>query len=149
MNATRTYTLLSRDTAVQRIADTLADRSSYVITLPPGAAETLAAGLAGIDDWTAYLDNGTDDVLTTSNLLALRLSQLTCPNAGALVIPKTVNRRSVGRLVNQPIPPDGSKDVIVLTGHPGQPALWPLLFVDAIDLVDPITAARLRAHGTG
>ncbi|NUP17100.1 MAG: hypothetical protein HOZ81_13525 [Streptomyces sp.] len=144
---TYTFSLLQRPEAVRAIADTLADRTAYLITLPPGAAPLLAPSLDGIDGWTAYLDNGSGDVLATSDTGILCLAQAECLSSGAVRIPKSVHLDVISQIIRHRVPTDGSKDVFILTSKGGQPAYWPLLLVDAIDQVDAVMAARLRAHG--
>ncbi|MFD7986798.1 hypothetical protein ACFV4M_25920 [Kitasatospora indigofera] len=146
MIANATHQLLDRETAVRRIGDALADRTAFVITIPPGTASTLAGRLAPVTGWCAYLDNGTPTALATSNRKCLRAADALTPMVGVLVVPKTVPATQLSAVVGQPIPADGSQDVVVLTSpsHVGSPVFWPLLFVDAVTRVDPRLAAQLR-----
>ncbi|RPE34776.1 hypothetical protein [Kitasatospora cineracea] len=146
MIATRSYTLIPREEAVRRLADTLADRTEYLITIPPGIGPQLAAGLDRVERWTALLDVGAPEVLSTGDLGAFQQAHGLVPVGGVLIVPKTVPHQAVSKLVRQRIPADGSQDVLLITDRNGAPTYWPLLLVDAVDRVDPILAAQLRAN---
>ncbi|SOB84234.1 hypothetical protein [Streptomyces sp. 1331.2] len=148
MTTTRNRNLIPRETAVRRLADVLSDRTEYLVTIPPGVGQALAAGLDLVGHWTAYLDVGAPEVLVTSDLTTFRGTHMLVPTGGVVTIPKTVHHRAVSRLVRQRIPADGSRDVLLITDRSGGPTYWPLLLVDAVDRVDPVLAAQLRAHGT-
>ena len=60
-------------------------------------------------------------------------------------MPKTVSAAQVGELLGQEIPEDGSQDVLNLT-EDGE-LTYPMLFIDALDVDDPLGAATLRAQG--
>lgn len=137
--------LLDRDQAVKNIAAHIADRDAYVITAPPDTLPRLSRTLDGVPSWSAYLDNGTPVILRTDRAGALIVADLLVETAGVLIVPKTVPAAALSRVVGQDVPADGSQDLVVLMPHEG-PIFWPLLFVDALDIVDPQVAATLRAH---
>ncbi|MER7838439.1 hypothetical protein ABTY98_21755 [Streptomyces sp. NPDC096040] len=140
-----TNELIDRDTAVQQIAAHIADRDAYVITTPPDALPRLSRSLENLSSWGAYLDSGTPVVLRTGRAGALLVVDMLMETAGVLVVPKTVPAAELGKVVGQDIPADGSQDLVVLMPREG-PIFWPLLFVDALEIVDPAVAATLRAN---
>lgn len=142
---TTTHELLARDRAVQKIAAHIADRDAYLVTIPPEALPRLSRSLDGLASWSAYLDNGTPVVLRTSRAGALLVSDLLMETAGVLVVPKSVPAAALSKVVGQEVPADGSQDLVVLASAVG-PTFWPLLFVDALAVVDPRMAAQLRAN---
>ncbi|MFE2828478.1 hypothetical protein [Streptomyces sp. NPDC059271] len=140
------HDLLTRDDAVRQIAQHIADRDAYVITAPPGALPRLSATLDELPHWTAYLDNGLPVAMRTGNASTLLVADALMETAGVIVVPKTVPASAVGQVVGQSMARDGSQDLVVLMPPDGGPIFWPLLFVDALDVVDPVVAAQLRAH---
>lgn len=138
--------ILDRDKAVQRIADRIADRDAYVITAPPDTLPLLSRTLDGIPGWTAYLDSGIPAILHTDRAGALLVADLLMDTAAVIVVPKTVPASELSKVVGQEVPADGSQDLVVLMPPDGGPIFWPLLFVDALAIVDPPVAAQLRAH---
>ncbi|MDJ0341777.1 hypothetical protein [Streptomyces sp. PH10-H1] len=136
----------TRPQAVKRIADHIADRDSYVITVPPDALTSFAHRLCDIPDWNAYLDNGTGTVLHTGHALTLLACDLIIETAAVVIVPKTVPTAVLTEAVGRDVPADGSQDIVILTGPAGRPVFWPLLLVDAIEIVDPAVAAQLRAN---
>lgn len=147
MIASASHQLLDRETAVRRIGDALADRTAFVITMPPGTVSVLAARLSPVPAWCAYLDNGTPTALATSDPTCLRTAAALAPMVGVLIVPKTVPATQLSDVVGQVVPADGSQDVVILTAssRTGSPVFWPLLFIDAVSRVDPQLAAQLRA----
>ncbi|WP_405017383.1 hypothetical protein OHV05_10115 [Kitasatospora sp. NBC_00070] len=141
-----THSLTWRTKAVRRVADALADRTSFVITIPPGTAQALASSLAQMFPWTAYLDNGTGEVLATSDAGSLEMTDLFFPVSGVLLVPKTVPASALSRVVGQTVPADGSQDIIVLIDRDGGSTVWPWLFIEALALVDPDAAAQIKAE---
>lgn len=142
---TATNELISRATAVQQIADHIADRDHYVITAPPEALAALAQTLRLVDTWAGYLDNGAGMILRTDRPGVLAISNLLAPAVGVITVPKTVPAAVLTEALGQEVPDDGSQDIVILMPG-GPPAYFPLLFVEALDIVDPRTAAQLRAH---
>jgi hypothetical protein len=135
---------IPRHTAVRRIADHLADRDSFVITLGPATIPAVRTTLDQIPTWTLYLDSGLADVTRTNQLEQLLRAEL-FPTAGVLTVPKTVPAHILRAVVGQALPDDGSQDVVILQ-NPDGTVDWPALFVDAVELVNPAIAAGLRTH---
>lgn len=141
-----TNELLNRDKAVRQIADHIADRDSYVITVPPTKLGALAAALAKhVPSWNAYLDNATGMILRTPLAGTVRFAERFAPTAAVVTVPKTIPAGRLSEALGQPVPPDGSQDIVILC-TPGQAIFFPTVFVDALDIVDPHVAARLRAN---
>jgi hypothetical protein len=142
---TVTNELIGRGQAVQQIADQLADRTSYVITTPAERLGPLVRALADhAPRWIAYLDNATGTVLRTPDASTVCAVDRVADTAAVITVPKAVAPAALAAALGQPVPDDGSQDIFVLCGH-GEPVPFPLLFVDALDLVDPVAAAQLRA----
>lgn len=142
---TSTHELLGRDRAVQKIARHIADRDAYLVTIPPDTLPRLSKSLDRIATWSAYLDSGNPFILRTNRPGALLVTDLLIETAGVLVVPKTVPASALSKVVGQEVPADGSQDLVVLMPTAG-PIFWPLLFVDALEIVDPKVAAQLRAN---
>lgn len=138
--------LIRRDRAVRQIANHLADQDVYLITVPHGALESAVDTLDPITPWQAYVDNGSGLVLRSGMREPVALAAQLYTTVAVLVVPKSVDPEVLSSALRQPLPPDGSQDLLILRSRTG-PIHWPLLFVDAVDQVDPIAAAQLRAHG--
>lgn len=136
-------TPIDRGQAVHRIAAHLADRDSYVITVPPDLVDTVAENLASIPERTLYLDGGLPAVLRTDQASVLAVTGALTATAAVLVVPKTVPAAALTKALGQHVPEDGSQDIVVLMAD--GPIVWPLLFVDALEVVDPRAAGQLRA----
>ncbi|MCW2898724.1 MAG: hypothetical protein JWO67_989 [Streptosporangiaceae bacterium] len=145
MTPTSDITLIARAEAVHLIAGHLADRDRYVIVAPPDVVEALADSIGTIPDWTAYLDTGIALVTRTSAAAAMRLSRMLLPTAAVVTVPKTVPPAAISEALDHDVPADGSQDVIILA-DPEQQMDWPLLFVDAVAMVDPRLATVIRAN---
>lgn len=142
----KTNELLTLPEGIKHIANQLADRHSFVITVPPGRLMQLADALeAHVPTWTAYLDNATGMVLRTPLAGTIRHVTPFAPTAAVVTVPKTVPAEHVSKAIGQHVPADGSQDIVVLL-TPGEPTYFPMLFVNAMELVDPDVAATLRAH---
>ncbi len=150
-----TTTTLTREQAVTRISAPIADRFAYVILTTPDA---LTAGLPERltllpPGWLAYLDRGDDCVLETDNAGAISLAAALFPVAVIITVPKTIPASVLSEALGQEVPPDGSQDLIMLTtdlekacGWPGpERQVWPEIFLDALDRVDPDMVSAIRA----
>lgn len=141
-----TNELIERSRAVKAIADQILDRTSYVIIAPTDNLVRLVDSLTEhTEKWTAYLDNGTGAVLCTTNADIVRVVDILIGTAAVITVPKTVPAPAISAALGQHLPEDGSQDLVVLR-VPDEPMFWPLLFIDALDLVDPKVAAELRAN---
>jgi hypothetical protein len=139
------YDPVPRATVEKRLAGHIADRDAFVIVgCPPDWVGELAETLREISTWTGYLDAGISTVLRTSNPGVLTLVAALAPVAVVVTIPKTVPAAEIAAALGQPIPDDGSQDLVMLC-DPDRPAIWPVLFVDALAKVDPKTAATIYA----
>ncbi len=145
--------VITRTEAVQDIADHFADRTAYLITVPPELITEMAHLLRHVPDWYCYLNDGTDAVLRATDpgtLLAARTatSLFGIPCIGVLVIPKTVKAATIRRIFGDTIPTDGSRNVLTLQGPDDNEIKWPALLVEALDIADPAGAASIRANQT-
>jgi hypothetical protein len=140
-------TVIHRDQALKAIAGHIADRDAFVVLVPPAMLDTVTHALRRTPQWRGYIDNGTGIILradaATATALMPLMGALGIPTAAVLTVPKTVPASVLGEALGQHIPADGSQDIIGI--HDGGPLIWPLLFVDALALVDPAAAAQLRA----
>jgi hypothetical protein len=141
-------TLITRRAAVAAIARRLADRTAFVVFTPPAQLGETVARLRRLPGWTGYLDSGGEMVTEGDPLACAALGGLVqavgARVAAVLIVPKTVPAAALGRALGQPIAADGSEDVIGVVD--GQRVAWPLLLVDAIAEVDPVSAAQLHAN---
>lgn len=138
-----TATPIARARAVKNIAAALADRHSYVLTLDPRLNTEAAEALDGIDT-TIYVDQGTDPILRTNDPRLLAVTAALIPCVAVILIPKTVPAAILSEALGEHVPDDGSQDILIL-GSPEPPMTWPLLFVDALQRVDPTAANTIRA----
>lgn len=136
---------IGRDRATKGIADHIADRDAYVVTVPPYALLSLARSLTDLPAWNAYLDIGTPLIMWTDKAEVLLLTGTLLETATVVVVPKTVPPATLSRVVGQGVAEDGSQDLVILRPR-GGPTPWPTLFVDALEIVDPRAATELRAH---
>ncbi|MGW7344011.1 hypothetical protein [Streptomyces sp. NPDC054854] len=146
MNINSTHELIPRPNALEHIAAHLDAQDHYLITSPPDTLGRLMQNLEDIPSWMAYVDNGSPTVLRTERPGAVRLAGRILAVAAVIVVAKTVPYRDVMAAIDRQ--PDGAphEDVFVLT-TPGAPTWWPVLFADALALVDPAAAADLRKEG--
>jgi hypothetical protein len=142
---TLTTATLDRAAAIRRIADHLADQDAFVITVPPHELNAFGHSIKNVQSWTAYLDNGTGHILRTDTPGALLVAELLFPTAAVVVVPKTVPATVLSEALGQEVPADGSRDIVILTSQ-GGPTYYPMLFINALDIVSPSTAALLRAN---
>ena len=136
---------ISSRAAVRHIADCLADRTSYVVGVPPNMIETVAIRAARLPArW--LLDNGTRTVMQASGTAARVLASLLGDLAAAVVtIPKTTPAAQIRGALGELIPADGSQDVIIVGADGDSVNMWPRLLTAAIAEVDPAFAAVLAA----
>jgi hypothetical protein len=148
MTASDTADVLDRQSAVDQLAGHIADRTGFLVVAPPSAVATLAARLHRLPaGWTAYVDHGVPAVLATNIPRALGvLDVLGVPYCAVVAVPKTVPARTLSDVLGQDLPDDGSRDLIFLHDEEGQAIVWPLLFVDALAIVDPAAAAAIHVN---
>lgn len=147
MTAAATTTVVPRAAAVRAVANAIADRAHFVIAVPPDHVASVIDRLAGIPrGWTAYVDNGSPMVLVTGEPGAAVLLDLVGGAVVAVVtVPKTTSAAVLGGALSQPVPDDGSQDLVIIHDFEPGPMCWPMIFVDAIERVDPAVAAQLHA----
>jgi hypothetical protein len=141
--------LLPREDAAAQIAGYLADRTAYVIAVPPALVTSAAGRLAGIGTCRWYADNGALTlVLRGRAIAAAGAVGALAPDAttAVAVVPKAVPARRLSGVLGHEIPADGSKDLVMLAGEDQAGTYtWPMLLVLALDRVYPGTAARITA----
>ncbi len=135
---------LDRDRAVADIASAIADRTAFVILGPPHMLPALGYRLTSMPDWTAYIDSGNPLVLRSQDAVTLCIVPTLLPAAAVVTVPKTVPAAALSEALGQHVPDDGSRDLVMLHDGDAQPIVWPMLFVDALERVDPKAAAQLR-----
>lgn len=141
--------VMTRAEAVRVIAGHIADRTAFVISVPPDFVASAAARLGAVRACTWYADNGSGTVMQltgTSIRVAGALDEL-LPGltAAVAIVPKTVPAAELAAAMRHDIPGDGSQDLVLLHDDDAVPFTWPLLLVAALDHVDPGFAARLAA----
>lgn len=138
--------LIGRGRALRFISEALADRTHFLLVPPAQRGAEVAELLDGTGiSWTGYIDSGQDTVLRVDQAsLMLVTEQLARRTAILITVPKTVPAEQLSSALDQTIQADGSQDLILMTDDSEQ-LLWPMLFVDALDQIDPVEAARLRA----
>lgn len=138
-----THELITRQAAVESIAEGIGSSDAYVITVPPATLPTLMTALQDTPHWLAYLDSGTDTVMRTDRPDEASTIARLVPTAAVITVAKTIPAALLSRALGRPVSADAEQDLLVLT-EPGKPICWPMLFVDALDIVSPETAAQLR-----
>jgi hypothetical protein len=136
---------IGRARAVRFVCEALADRTHFLLLPPAGRAAEVAALLDGAEiPWVGYLDNGMELALRTDQAALLAVTESFAPLAVVMTVPKTVPAAKLANLLDREIPADGSRDLLVLTDS--EHTQWPMLFVAALDKVDPKAAASIRAN---
>ncbi|GIH25143.1 hypothetical protein Aph01nite_34530 [Acrocarpospora phusangensis] len=139
-------TTMDRADAVKQIAGHLASRDRWIITAPPDALHALSQALTELPECTAYIDAGIPTVMCTEAAEVLQVADAVVEATAVIMVPKTVAPADLAKVVRQHVPDDGTRDVIVLRTGRGRQICWPVIFVDALALVDPRSAAALRAQ---
>jgi hypothetical protein len=149
-------TPIPREQAVEQLAAAIADRRDYLIPAPSlNRAVGYALHLVGLPA-TWYLDSGQALVMrisgragddTLAGLTAIGLVVNRDAVTGVGVIPKSPRARArFERVIGRPIGPGEDLIIAVEPDPAGEPRIaWPTLAVDAIDRLDPVAAARIRA----
>jgi hypothetical protein len=136
---------IDRQEAVKAIAGHIADRDAFVVSVPPQLIQAVASRIDRLPKWTAFVDNGTDLVMTTSGFRMMAVIDLLVDTTAVLTVPKTVAASTLSEVVGQDVPADGSQDIVML--HTGAaPYIWPLLFLDALEVVDPGSPSQIRMN---
>lgn len=140
--------VITREDAVAQLASCIADRNAFLITAAPNLTLELAQRIAAVGPWTGYLDTGVDHILQTNDIRALATTWAitTAVNGAAIAVftvPKTVPAKKLSKAVGQNVPADGSQDILIV--NQDARFYWPLLFVDAVERVDPAMASSIRA----
>jgi hypothetical protein len=144
--------VIARADAVRDIAAHLADRTAFVVFTGPDLMSAVAARLDPVEGWTGYADNGMPVVLRARSSEAFVAAEVMkalagMPMVAVFIVPKSVPAKVPSEALGQEIEADGSRDIIAIHGDDGR-VIWPMLFVDALDLVDPVAASQLRAQMT-
>lgn len=142
-------TLITRRAAVDAIAAHIADRTAFIVLAPPKLLGEVITRLRHVPGWTGYLDTGRDSVARGDAAEFVTLGRVAqafgTPAIAVMTVPKTVPAARLSRALRQPIADDGSQDILVIRGESG-PIHWPMLFVDALEQVEPAAAAQLHAE---
>jgi hypothetical protein len=131
---------LDRADAVKEISNHVADRDRFVIAVSLRSFEPYAFGNGTVPTWTAYIDMGGPSVLRTTSPDLLAAQTRAALGTAVLTVPKTVPAALLGAVFGTALPEDGSRDLIDLTTES-----WPSLVLDALEVVDPLDAALMRA----
>ncbi len=147
-----TAAVLDRGDALRELADAIAGRHHFVVPLAPEEFQQVEQINQALPGGCCYLDAGQPTVLRlrpAPRALSAFLRLLPLPLGVVLVAPKTPEaRRRLSHAGDRPIPINDQQD-LVIPYYDGEGLVFPLLFVDALDLADPVAAARLRASATG
>jgi hypothetical protein len=136
--------LHTRENALTHLVAAIADRTAFVVVPAPTLTVEVATGLAALPAWSAFLDNGGDDVLEMHDATVVAALLVLAGGVCTFVVPRTVPAADLGAVLGQCVPEDGSQDVVFVLDDEAR-AWWPLLFIDAVDQVDAIAAAQIRA----
>lgn len=136
--------IITRATAVDQLAGHLAEQDAFVMMVNPTHLSRLVERLHLIPKWTAYIDNGTDDVIRTNDQGVLLLSDVLMPVAAVLAIPKTVPAAVIGEAIDEPFAENGP-DILMLGFNSNGPVVWSVMFLDALERVDAEMVATIRA----
>lgn len=139
--------LIARAAASKALAGVLADRTAFVVTVPPGRVLALMDRLSPLAGRiTLYADTGLPLVLATDRPKDVAVEALLQKVTAVAVIPKRLPHGDVARAVERrDLTASGLHDVIVLTSGADEVAL-PTLFVDALGQVEPAFADAIRAE---
>lgn len=135
-------TSLLRADAVKEVSNYAADRDRFLIAVSLQAFTPYAYAFTEgpVRGWTAYIDCGGPSVLRTDDGQLLESFTRGAPGSAVLAVPKTVPAAVLGAVFGQAFPEDGSRDLIDLDRD-----FWPSLVFEALEAVDPQSAAHMRA----
>ncbi|MFI9274638.1 hypothetical protein ACIGXM_28610 [Kitasatospora sp. NPDC052896] len=141
--------VIDRNTALWRVAKAYRDRTHFIATVSPGMAGEVAQRLEGLRGWEMLLDSGGGAILATSSsgLVEVTDKLSAVESAGVVLASKSVDSAELGDRLGQEIP-EGKDLFVIGDADDGELMVWPTLFVDALDLVDPVAAAQMRAQMT-
>lgn len=136
--------------AVEAIAAAVADKQHWVLSVPPVAAMQVVDRLSTTTAvyWT---EMGVDEhpalrIAATPDRAGHYLAGMTASSLGlplVVVIDKAgVAPSLLADLLGHRVPDDGSQDVVIWTWR--DKTAWPLLLLDAFQLVDPAGADTIR-----
>lgn len=140
--------MLAREHAVEVVADCIRRRMHYVVV---GAPSLVSGVMQRLSDqkhtWSAFVESAAPVILVTNEEAVVEvMTMLAGPDSHIIVltVPKSVPASVLADIVGQPVPADGSQDLFVLSALNEQ-IQWPVLFIDALDEVDPVAASQIRA----
>lgn len=140
------YAMVPRERAVKAISATYGDKTDIILA---GPLDRVGGVLQHIPSAVCYLDAGTRTILVTrgtgetQSIVLYQISQY-APMAAIIAIPKATPETA---LTAAGIDVTGSEDICLVASNDDQLMCYPILLVDAIDLMDPVLAAQLRAQG--
>jgi hypothetical protein len=143
--APQSVAALTRAQAVDRIAAHLDTKDAYLLAIPPHRLREAATRLAAIPATVYYIDTGGDDLLAVTGPAGRAAVDLATRDAPpAMVTLAAVPARHAGRLPSLGIhPPCGAPHAFSVLSDDDEPLLWPKFLLDALELHDPGTAARI------
>jgi hypothetical protein len=139
---------LDRKDAVAEIVSAMNGQAHYLVTAPPGTITVLGESLGHLSTWRAYVDSGVPTVMSTNDASALFVTSLLMPMAAVIVVPKTVSPAELSEVLGRTVPEDGSQDIVILHEAEDAPIIWPMLFLEAMRVVDPDVVEQILAHQT-
>jgi hypothetical protein len=148
--------LISRPEAVDQLADLIRNRGHYIVPIHPEAPASRFVYQAGA--WSAFVDNGTETVLLLTGsgpdggalnaVLMLTAGYVTTTLAVAKV---STPARALSTVLETSADVLAKQDIVITylrnTEDGKVEVCYPLLFIDAVDRCDPMTAASLRNEG--
>ncbi|MFE5560223.1 hypothetical protein [Streptomyces sp. NPDC056544] len=148
---------LSYESAARDLSRTLAARTHYALGVA-GLHGGLLTALFSMPDTIIYASNPTDTVLRISVIEDQDMSCLGTVMSSAAFAPtlaavamvrKTeTNRLSLSQLLGQALDPRDEQDIILDQGDNTLTGPVPALLIDAIDCINPVAAAQMRASGS-
>lgn len=138
-----------REDVVDLLARHVAAHDAYLIAIPPSLLPAAARGLGMIREVSFFLDSaGTGDLMTAAGpgageAVAVTAALTQAPLVSVAVVPKTVAAVAVCAALGL-ADMDDARELRALQAD-GEPMVWPRFLVDALERVDPVTAARIEA----
>lgn len=138
--------LHTRDEAVRTIANIYQEDKDYIVA---GPMFRIGAILNTAATATCFMDAGLDTILMTSGSALEQSSALydmahAHPEmSGIILVPKDTPEAALRAGGVEPYEDD---DIFLIDSADKQYCCYPSLLVDVIDIFDPISAAKVRAH---
>lgn len=138
--------LVHRTEVIDALASHMDASDAYIIVpATDGSTAGLITALEDLHNWTAYVDCGTDAIAVTNAAAIVWVVAKLAPRIAMVVtIDKSESGDTLAEVLGIYAPEDDEQDIFILADQDG-PLAWPMMFVSAVEKVDPDGAAMFYA----